>query len=78
MKEVDMTKKSRKDAPALTEREIQLWEKLASGLSLDEAARAMQINYWTADHDVRQLHRKLNVTTRAELVAAWYQHRAGQ
>lgn len=68
-------KKPKKGAgSALTENEKRLWEKLAiSGLPLKEAALALQMNYWTALHYVKLLHRKLNVSSRGALVAAWYQ-----
>jgi DNA-binding CsgD family transcriptional regulator len=54
---------------ALTCREKQILQLFIDGYSMQEVADMLFVSYTTINSHLKHLHRKLNVTNRAELVA---------
>ncbi|MEM9194659.1 MAG: response regulator transcription factor [Myxococcota bacterium] len=58
------------ERPALTEREETILQLLAKGCTIAEAARMLELSPHTVQHHVKNLYRKLDVHSRAEMTRA--------
>lgn len=54
------------ERPALTPREIEVLRLISKGMTLTETAKLLQLSRHTVDGYVKEIYRKLNVSSRAE------------
>lgn len=61
------------DLPALTPRESEVLRLISKGMTLTETAKLLQLSRHTVDGYVKEIYRKLNVSSRAEAAVSAHQ-----